>query len=165
MSEEQVTEARRYPVDFDGVEVGRFFMPEEIAEMFGTEPGTEDHRFKCMQFGRDIERRLARRAVPLYVTCRTMGDGVKVLTQEEASNYNTRKANLALRSMGVAVCRLGKVDTSGFSDRQRQIHENNLARSAQMYLSARRGRREALSGGSGPAVPKAIIAPEDTHKS
>lgn len=148
-------EAKQWPVDFETVEKGRYFCPEEVAEIFGTLPGTPKHQLACLGFKGTLETKLAQRLY--YVTCVVYHDGVRVLTDWEATEYRTRNFLRGFRKMGSDLRALGKVDTAEFSAEQMATHEQRVRKCSTIYLAAKRGSRDAVLAGKSPETAPVLI--------
>lgn len=152
--EEMIEEAKVWPVDFEQVGPGSYFSPEQVGEIFGTTPGDDRHRLACLGLKGTIETKLASRKV--YVTCVVQGDGVRVLSHWEATNYTAHQFAKRYRGMASDVRRIVRIDTSEFSTDQLKMHERHVHTCATTYLAAKKGKREALLSLKAPATPKAL---------
>ena len=149
-------EAKPWPIDFDTVDVGRYFAPEELAEIFGMNAGDDRYRLAQLNLKNSIELKLGQRPVPLYVTVVIQGDGLRVLNHWEATQYSARAFSRHFRGLGSYLRRLGRIDTAEFDDQQKTVYEGHLNRCAQTYLGAKRGRRESMISAPAADTPKAL---------
>lgn len=149
-------ELKPWPVDFDVIEVGRYFSADEITDIFGRTPSEPEYRLCLLNLKGSIEKKLAQRPVPLYVTAKIEGDGVRVLEHWENVHYSTKGFKRQLRGLGAYLQRLTRTDTSGFDDEQRAVYERNVNYCATVYLGAKKGKREARLSAPKADVPKAL---------
>ena len=100
----------KFPLDFDALQKGDFINSDYLAKTLVCEPETKEYNFKIMQLINQIEE-------TLLVVCKQSGNGIQILTDEEAVFY-TRKQNLAAnRKKRKQLRRLQtSVDASNLSD-------------------------------------------------
>jgi hypothetical protein len=157
-TETETHEARPWPVDFDEVEIGRFFSPEELAQIFGVEAESPRFRLLKLALRSSIEKKLKQRDIPLYVRVKDEGDGLRVLDHWANLHHSTKSFRQRYRGMGRDVGYISRIDTSEFDEKQLVIYERNLNECATIYLGAKRAKREALLSNRNAETPKVLSA-------
>ena len=89
--------AENYPFDFDNLHKGTSFTGEELSRIVNEKIGTDAYSFQVMELKQTIERELASRG--LLVTIKHEGYGLRILTDAEATEYNSKRFYSGLKSL------------------------------------------------------------------
>lgn len=117
----------RYPLDFDALKKGDYIPPERIEEIFQIklEDDIKAFHLKLLGLKEQIEDRLWARGET--ATIKIEKDGVRILLDSEAADYNEESFNQALRKAGKAHHRNLHVNVGLLEDeKQLKQHERTL---------------------------------------
>lgn len=132
-----------HPIDFSELEKGSYLSPKECEEALGEKRGSKKYQLGLMNLSSEIYRYFQTHFAEVVTTC-VHKDGVKVLTDVEASEYNIRGREKALRSLGQSCFRMSAVDLSNLTEDQKKTHLFELSQTAH-YMSAVNKARKELS--------------------
>lgn len=119
----------KYPIDFDAVRKGDEFPPEELEDIFGKKPGTDEFRFAVLGLQSLIQERTG------FTVKGMSSGGLRVLTDAEAAEHNQRIFAQNLRGMVARHALNCQVDVDNLSSDQKLKHDRNLL-SQSRYVSA-----------------------------
>ena len=114
----------RYPLDFDALNKGDVLTPESLARITSTEVGTPAYQFAILGLRCEIERELEAAGRP--VTVKQDGDGLRILTDEEATDYNHAQLQAGLRKVARSHRRNLLVDRTQLSIEKQKAHDRRL---------------------------------------
>lgn len=87
----------RYPLDFDALDYGSVIPNEILEDYYGVSQEDENFRFKQIDFIYLIDTQLRTRG--MIATICVQNGQIKILTHEEAAEYNRRKFNCHVAGM------------------------------------------------------------------
>jgi len=88
---------KKWPVDFDLIDYGDTVPNSVLEEFYNTPEDDDSFRFKQIQFIQYLDRELRSRGKVCTICVR---DGqIRILTHEEAAEYNRRKFNCHISGM------------------------------------------------------------------
>lgn len=125
----------KYPLDFDSLNKGDVVENGVIENFSGARNGTSKFGIAKMVLAKKIEDHLERRG--MIVTVKSIRQGLHILTDIEASEYNADSTKQAIRRMGRCLARISGVDRSEFSIDQNLRHDHRVSTVASAYLAAR----------------------------
>lgn len=116
--------ATRYPFDYDAISKGDRIEPEVIEEIVGVKRKTYRYGLKIGGLVQQVDRELRARGKCFTVCIRD--HGISILTDAEASIYNTDRFKHCQSGLARSNVRMAEVDTSGFSEASRAKHDRQL---------------------------------------
>jgi len=134
-SETQVT---RYPFDYHTIEKGDCIKPSVCEEKTGKRRGTTEYQFALMALSKKVEADMLDEGRP--VTVRVHKDGLRILTDIEASRFNHDCVKSYLLRMGYSAQRLARVDFSQFDDHDKLVHAHRVQIAAATVRGAKKER-------------------------
>ena len=133
-----------YPLDFDALQKGDRIEEEKVQEIVGLKPEHPNYQFGVMGLIARMESGCAERGK--FFTIVNRKGCVCVLTDEEASHENDRRARNSRRAIGRACRRLIAVDPSGFDADLLKKHTRRCEMNSRAYTALQREiRRKKLS--------------------
>ena len=136
--------AEKYPLDYDMLSKGDYLTPEEVER--ATDVRRDDHKqyqFSVMRLCKEISQNMEARGDP--VTVCSHQDGIKILTDEEASIYNEAEFERGRRKMVRSHVRLRKVDLMALSDENQVRTLRCMEVQSKQLQAMRQSKREALA--------------------
>jgi hypothetical protein len=133
----------RFPIDFDAVQKGDKFTPEQIETILGISQDSERFQLAVLAFVERIRDELDSRGKPATVAI--VKKCVTILTDQEASIYNATEFDRGLRKSGRAHRRAVQVDVGLLDHDDRQRHERNLTTQAAILTGIKTARKLAIS--------------------
>jgi hypothetical protein len=131
---------RKYPIDYDALQKGDELTAEQLRDVLGKKPGTDEFRFAVMSLQALIQEKTG-----LTVKC-TSDNGMRVLTDAEAAEHNRKLFAQNYRAMMFRHSLNAQVDVDNLSADQRSKHDRTLMVQSR-YVSAMAGVTKFLSGG------------------
>lgn len=150
---------RKHPLDFDVLKKGDVITIEKMEEIFSLSRKDEDFCFKRMGLRNKIIDELDVRGY--IVTVVFDHDALRILTDEEASDYNDRRFQKGIKVMFQAHRRNLGVDRGNLSEDKKKVHDRNLEVNGGT-LSATLEKRQELR--FLPQKRKTPLIPEDKKK-
>lgn len=132
----------KFPIDFDAVAKGDSWSQDEVLQAMGVSLDCDDPQFHLMKFCQRVADELKDRQ--LIVTVATQKGRVRVLTDEEAVEYNAREFERGLAKSRRAHFRALAVDVGNIGEVQREQHERRCIVNGQVLSAIRKTRRIAL---------------------
>lgn len=131
-----------FDIDFESVAAGSVLSEADCEKLFGVTYGVDpvQYQFKLMQLSDYVERELAKRGDMLTVVCD--GRTVRVLSHEEASIYNQRHFDNAIKKMRKCNRRLTAVDIREMSQEQIAQHDKSLVRQSRILMAIKSKTRD-----------------------
>lgn len=128
-----------YPLDFQAIKKGDSIGASRIERITGCVAGSQKYQLAALALR---ERIMTERP---EVVATISGHDIRILTDEEATDYIDRTNQQRLRSIGRYNRRLVQVDTTGFDSDLRRKHERRVIVNSAMYLAAVQARRREVS--------------------
>lgn len=132
--------ARRWPFDFELIDKGHNITPEECQKLINVPPSDRRYALKLLRLHGVLDAGLRRAGKRCTVVVR--GDGLRVLTDEEAAAYQNDAFLGALNKASRAARKQADVDMSQLTDAQRLEHERNLLENSLVMQAMRTKRRQ-----------------------
>lgn len=128
---------RMHDIDIESIEPGSVLSQSDCDQLFGFayETNPVEWQFKLMQLSDYVERELHKANRVLTVVCE--GRTVRVLTHEEASIYNQKHFDNAIKKMRKCNRRKQAVDVSTLNEDQRKSHDNGLLRQSRILQAVK----------------------------
>lgn len=124
-----------HPLDFDALQKGDALAPETIEKITGFPIGTRRYELGVLQLRQRILRELEDRGRP--VTVAVDGGCLRILTDEEAAEYNPHQFRVGFRKLLRAHRRALHVDASQLTAEQRAALERSIVVQSKMISAAR----------------------------
>jgi hypothetical protein len=123
-----------FPVDFDALRKGDVIDAIRIERIYNVRRATQPDRFRLstLKLREDIERRRP------DLLCRSVGDDVQIMTDQEAEAHTWDRIGSAVRQMGRSTTRRAVIDRSGFSDSQKAVAESRDRAATMLALANRK---------------------------
>lgn len=131
------------------VEKGDRLTVEQLAPILNLPYPHEKWWRKLLHLKAKIQRDRENREMP-PVTMTTKGDGLQVLTDAEAAEYNRRHGKNDLHRYGRRIRLNLAVDETKLTPEELEIHRRAVKRQALIYVAIRSARHAALPAPSGP---------------
>lgn len=125
----------KYPFDLAACYKGQHFTVETLEQITGAKCGTPQYRLKVLGVMSRINSKTD-------MTAKTVGDALRILTDQEAAAYNHR---LFEQNVSGLINRYGKevqVDASNLLPDQQKTHDKNLLIDGRQVQVIRQARRE-----------------------
>jgi hypothetical protein len=119
---------------------GDYISPEFLEGLTGFLRYTQDYSFAMLSLRDDLERRLG--AIGNPVTIKQEDQGLRLLTDSEAAEYNAHRGNKLLGQMGRAHKRNQAVDSNNLSQEEDHQHLRNLQVQGTILSSAKQIKRQ-----------------------
>lgn len=117
--------AKRHPIDFDGIQKGSYIPADELEDILGLDADSATFNLVVLEFSRQIADELEIRGRPATVIIEDRG--IRVLTDAESSSYNARRFVLAQRQMFEAHSRSQRtVELRALTPEQQKDHVRRL---------------------------------------
>lgn len=131
-----------YEIDIESIEPGSVLSQSDCDQLFGFsfETNPSDWQLKLVQLSDYVERELHKANRVLTVVCQ--GHTVRVLTHEEASVYNQKHFDNAIKKMRKCNRRKMAVDVTGFSGDQRKSHDSGLLRQSRILQAVKQSSKD-----------------------
>lgn len=152
-----MTDAQRWPIDFDELEKGSTIGPEVIEKAFNVERGSREYRLKVMALREDIEEHFTGRGILVWV--KSEGDSLIVLTDEAAQPYLDNLGDSLLRRFGKVQLVNRGLDPTQMTEDTRRAHESSVVRNSRL-LQALHAERLKLKK-EGFHMPRIQAPPEE----
>lgn len=132
---------KKYPLDFDLLEVGSVITVPEIEKHFSVKYGSDAYNFKTMSLKAAIETKTD-------FTAKITGGEIHVLTWQDASQYNDKSVDNAVSQMRRRIRKNTQVITDGFPPELKQQHERRLMKGAFLLEALKETRKKILKIGT-----------------
>ena len=133
----------KFPVDFDAVAKGDSWSQDEVLIALGVPLDCNDPAFHLMKFCQRVSEEMKDRQQ--VVTVAIQKGRVRILTDEEAVEYNAREFDRGLAKSRRAHFRALAVDVGNIGEVQREQHERRCIVNGQVLSAIRKTRRIAVS--------------------
>lgn len=150
-----------HPFDFDMLHKGMTIEAEELEAVTGEQPASHNYSFALLGLRDKIERELRARGRPASV--KILGATLRILTDEEASEFNHRRFIANLRGTERRFLQLTEVDRKSLTDKQCDAHDRRTEVAGHFYQAiATAGKQIALEAHRRriPGLPPAKENPE-----
>jgi len=149
----EVEEPSIHPIDTDKLVKGQDISPAECERIIGVSPADQSrYRLALLALAQWVMKDSEARGRPLSVG--TCGDGIRVRTDQEASDHHFNQALARLRGFRRDVRRqTTTVDTAGLTPSQVQEHDHKSAVLAAYALRLQQGRRALKPADDKPQLP------------
>lgn len=137
-----MNDARPYPFDFDALEKGQTITPEELASKCGHAPGTRKYQLAVLGYRDLIMKRL--KALGRPATVKIQGEGLRILTDSEAVQYNDKRMGQSDKHKRVTFRRMRDVDRTQLSEDEARNHERRLFVRSKELVAVKLASREAV---------------------
>ena len=137
MADEQKPEDQihYYPFDYDALVKGQYIQPEECERLAGIKRHERMYSLKVQELIDGIHRERNARGMP--VVAKMQGDGISILTDEEAVTYVKARFRAGLRLAGRSHERaVVAVDVTALSEEAKRKHERNIEVQGRMLTAA-----------------------------
>lgn len=134
-------ETKYYPIDFDAVQKGDEYTPEQLKEITGCEPETKEYSFAVMSLCSQIMRECAARGSVVTVAMRR--GNLCVLNDADAAEYNAKKVDTKFKQANMCHMRRLHVDVSKLDESQAKAHERSVLVQGAMLQAAAAARKVA----------------------
>jgi len=128
-----------FPLDFDLLDKGDVIAAETVEAATGCKRDDPRYSLKMLGFKEQISKELRRRG--RIVTIKAEDCSLRVLTDEEASEYNPRRLSVCLRQAAEAHVRNLAVDVANLSDDRRKEHERTIVVNGRLLQAVSRERK------------------------
>jgi len=132
-------QTKKFPIDFDALNKGDLISAEDIEDAYGVKRTSRSYAFSVLRMKAEIERELSDLGRP--VTCKSEGDCVRVLTDEESLEYNARRFESNVHGVYRAHRRTADIDTENLSASSQASHAHTLQLQAMQCLALKKVRR------------------------
>jgi len=133
--------ASRVPFDYESIEKGDLFPASEIETITNKKRGTVQYQFALM--GLQAAMSLGLEDLGKSYTVKIHQDGLQVLTDIEATEYNDRRFRSSFRGMLKAHFRQMGVDESQLDDPDVRAHQHRLFKQGKIIMGAKAGQDDA----------------------
>jgi hypothetical protein len=134
-----VNNTARTPIDTDRLAKGDTVSVSEIERITSTVRGTDGYALAAMALCQFIQK-----AKGNAVTVRVDGGSIRLLTDEEAVDYNERQFASSIGRAGRAHYRQMGVDTSNLASESRAAHERSVLVNGKVLMAAINAKKDAL---------------------
>jgi len=136
-----ISEAEKHPIDYETLCKGDILSVEQIEKITGISP-KQENKFNLarLQLINQIDCELQRLGIQ-YTVAQVKGS-IKILTDEEASEYNDKGRQSALVKLYKHHTKLSSVDTSEFDDKTKKNHERRIYLSSKFIQACNNVRKE-----------------------
>lgn len=140
MSDEQEPNGvDHYPLDYDALSKGDVIAPETIEAAVNCKRLHPQYALRLLSFKEHLERELMTRGQAITLKCEDQS--IRLLTDEEASEYNAKATDAYFRRAAKAHVRNLSVDVGNLTTERRQQHERTLVVNSRMLQAMKRERR------------------------
>jgi hypothetical protein len=148
----------QYPIDFSALYKGQFLSPEFLEEAVGVgrHQDYDLYKFLVLRIQKTIHDTTT-------LTAKFENDGLRILTDPEASVYNRRRFEINLGGAGRAAGRLQNVDSANLNSFQRDKHDHSLVVTGSCMLAIKDTKKKFIIGNS--RKPKEIAEPVKINQS
>ncbi len=150
MADEELI-ARRFPVDYDTIQKGDYFGPEQVEEWTGEKPGTAIYNFKMLKLCLQITQGVLDERGELWTLCIRDG-GIAVLSDSDASTYNAQQFERHLNGLARSSQKMAAVDVAKLPDKVQVAHDQKLKGQGMVLASIAAARK--------PVKPIPVKAPK-----
>lgn len=126
-----------FPIDFSKLEKGQTISADDVSRIYGVIPHSTKYQLALMKLQNAIE--INRTDLVLR---QTQG-ALCVLTDLQASDYLESRANSLVSGLRRNARRVGRINTSEFTDAQKQLHGARERMAVGVAMSAEKERRSA----------------------
>lgn len=148
-------EARRFPFDFDTMDLGSVLSVAEIEKITGISQTSIDFGLARLNLIGKIRDHLEAKLQTDVAVVQHEGS-IKVLTERERAFYEQRNAADAIRMLNRTVRRMLTVDTKELTDEEREEHERQILRRTMQMQAAREADLTFRRQLRGRATPRMI---------
>ena len=114
-----------YPFDYDALTKGQYIQPEECERLTGKKRHERMYSLKVQELIDGIHRERNARGMPLVA--KIQGDGISILTDEEAVSYVRARFRAGIRLAGRSHERaVVAVDVTALSEESKRKHDRNV---------------------------------------
>jgi len=113
-----------YPIDTDELKKGDYIAPERISEIYGVSVDDSNFWVNALRLRSFIEKKTRDDGTPLLT--KGEGKGIRVLSDEEAADYENKCAIDAKRAFGRRIGRMAQIDSSRLSSEKAKKLEHDL---------------------------------------
>lgn len=131
-----MTNIKKYPIDFDSLEPGMVLNKNDLAKTLGLEPSSTEFTWKVLSICQEISDHLHSKLGGWY-SVRNLDDGIHILNAIESSLYLQSTMEKYDKKERRDLRRLTHIDTSSFSDEEKQRHKNYIIMKS-MQVKAKR---------------------------
>lgn len=103
---------------------GQYIYPEILENLFKEERNSPQYQFKLMSLEKDIKSLLIERSI--YVTIKSDKQGIRILSDAEASEHNIHRIGKGLRVLESAQTDLLNVDANCLEKYEEDIHNKRI---------------------------------------
>ena len=129
-----------WPVDYANLQKGDVITARKIEHITGFKQDSNAFRFAMMQLQSTIERTMEQRGTP--VTIKSEKNSLRVLKDEEASEYNHKRTLQQVVGVMRTHKRAQLVDTGNLTKEDKKTHAQRLAVSGHFAQALTRAREE-----------------------
>lgn len=126
-----------FPIDFATLTKGQTITGDEVGRIYGVIPHTPRHQLALMKLQNAIETNRT------DLVLRQVQGSLCILTDLEASEYLEQRAGALVSGLRRNAARVGRINTSTFTDAQKQIHGARERMATGVAMAAEKERRSA----------------------
>lgn len=148
--------ATPHPIDFESLKQGDFIAPDIVSDVTGISPKNRAYGLAQLKARDIIESGLADCGHCWIL--RSEGDGLRILTDEEASVYKERMMRARIRGFGRDLRQMQHIDVGKLTEERRHKHDEHMVRASLFLQAGRNAIRKRISAASKsvPYMPKRI---------
>ena len=141
----------KYPFDAKQVKKGDLLTNQIIETITGVKPSDDDFRLAALRVAKEVEKRTG-------FTAKVTDEGVRVLTDSEASLHNYKWLGHSVRAIPRRFALLSNVDVTNLTLEERPIHDVKLIH-AGLYVQHVGHAGKAIRQLKAPKEPRAAVDP------
>lgn len=134
---------KKYPVDVSNLNKGDYIEPEMISKTFEIEMDDPHFRLYQLKLSSYIEIESARQGRALLP--KQEGNGIRILTDEEASRYRPIVADNHARALRRELSRMMRIDISNLSYESKNRLETEVMRNSKRVIALKGVNKEILA--------------------
>jgi cytochrome P450 len=142
MTNENTTELKPWPMDFDTLQKGDVIPVADVERMTGKKQGTDEYKFAVMNIIDRMRDHMKRKE--LFWTVVSRKSAICVLTDPEAAEHNPNEYEKSRKRLKRLHVQTLAVDTMQLSDEQRDTHYRRLQVQAFEMSAMRSARLECI---------------------
>ena len=142
MTNENTTELKPWPMDFDTLQKGDVIPVADVEQMTGKKQGTKEYQFAILNVVDRIKGALFHKEK--FWTIAIRKDAICILTDAEATEYNFREGERAQCRLKRLNVQMLAVDSTQLTDEQRDVHYRKQQTLAFVVSSMRSARLECI---------------------
>lgn len=131
-----------HPIDIDNLNKGDVISLQEIQKVIGIDPDDDQRAFDLARLALMAKIDTDLQRIGKQFTVAQVKGEIKVLTDEEASVYNSKRLGNAIRTMQKAHIKISSVETGDFDDELKGKHERRVYVSSKFMQSVDNVRKE-----------------------